>query len=168
LLGLIAGIFSLINWGQSRGPVFYRQQHVGCMGRSFRIYRFRTMRTSSVGADRSKARANSLLIPGGGLLRASGLADLPQIVNVLRGEMSLVGPRPSPAVLDDARLTGQRNALHAVPGMTGAWRLVGENATQRDAATRWETTYPERMSLGADLRIIVRTLFALFFLRRGL
>jgi lipopolysaccharide/colanic/teichoic acid biosynthesis glycosyltransferase len=167
LLGLLGGVFSLVTAGRSRGPVFYRQQHVGAMGRNVRVYRFRTMRTSPDRRhDSAEPSERSLLIPGGRFLRASGLVDLPQIVNVLRGEMSIVGPRPCPALPNDARLGGPRNHLHVVPGMTGAWRLAGESPSRRDEVTRWEATYAERMSFRADLRIVARTVFAVLFLRR--
>jgi lipopolysaccharide/colanic/teichoic acid biosynthesis glycosyltransferase len=167
MLGLLGGVFALLAVGRSRGPVFYRQQHVGAMGRSVRVYRFRTMRASlNPRHDSAKLSEHSLLLPGGRFLRASGLVDLPQIVNVLRGEMSIVGPRPCPATPNDARLSGPRNHLHVVPGITGAWRLAGETPSGGDEVARWEATYAERMSFGADFGIIVRTVFAALFSRR--
>ena len=141
LLGFLTFVFMLLAKLSSRGPVFYRQRHAGCMGRSFGAYRFRTMRTAPRAATPDH-RVHSLLIPGGRFLRSSGLADLPQIVNVLRGEMSFVGPRPCDELPDGPRAAGQRVDLFVVPGVTGAWRLARNNPAQREATAQWEQTYP--------------------------
>ena len=156
-LGLLTLVFALIAKASSPGPVLYRQRHVGAMGRVFGVYRFRTMRLAT-----GDSTATGMMLLGGRLLRASGLADLPQIVNVLRGEMSFVGPRPSPDLVERSRESA--HTLHAVPGITGAWRLKGSNAGE---SVRWEQRYADHMSLGGDLVIIVRTLVAALFLRGG-
>ena len=175
VLALLTFVYCLVSRVCSRGPIFYRQRHVGYMGRSFAAYRFRTMRVVSparalptTGANpTSTCNDEAPLIPGGRFLRASGLADLPQILNVLRGEMSIVGTRPCTDSRDVPQDHGQRNDSSAVPGLTGPWRLATNSPNPPEELTRWEQTYPGRMSLGHDLKVIGRALFAIICLRHG-
>jgi len=161
----------------SPGPVFFRQERVGYQGRRFLCYKFRTMH---VGADSSihqthcdyliqsnapmvkmDARGDSRLIPGGRLIRASGLDELPQIINVLRGEMSLVGPRPCVPYEYEKYTAWQRNRFKAVPGLTGLWQVSGKNRTTFDEMIRLDIHYAQNKSLSLDLRIMLNTLPAL-------
>ncbi len=101
-LPLLAGVtfvVTLVSAVAAPGPVLYRQECINCRGRRVRLYRFRTMqvRTSAAGVHAGGAIVAGRSLPGGRLLRATGLAELPQIVNILRGEMSLGDPRPLPA-----------------------------------------------------------------------
>jgi O-antigen biosynthesis protein WbqP len=157
LLAVLTCVFAVIAKVSARGPIFYRQDNAGYLGRHFQVYRFRTMRAAlqinapGIGAERPhSATQRATFIPGGRYLRVSGLADLPQIVNVLRGEMSIVGPRPG----------GDMNALASPPGLTGFWRITESDHEARAAITQWETRYSETMSFRGDLALITRTLFA--------
>ena len=107
------------------------------------------------------ARGDSRLIPGGRLIRASGLDELPQIINVLRGEMSLVGPRPCVPYEYEKYTAWQRNRFRAVPGLTGLWQVSGKNRTTFDEMIRLDIHYAQNKSLSLDLRIMLNTLPAL-------
>ena len=167
LLLVATCVITAITHLRSRGPVVFRQKSIGYLGRSFGAYRFRTMHVvaSSVPQQIPNSRhqtESTVSIPGGRFLRASGLVDLPQIVNVLRGEMSIVGLRPCSDLESTSRGAGQRNDLAAVPGLTGLWRLAGENETRRDESARWEETYFANLSFASDLKIIAQSLLAIF------
>lgn len=107
------------------------------------------------------ARSDSRLIPGGWLLRASGIDELPQIINVLRGEMSLVGPRPCLAYEYEEYTPRQRMRFKSVPGLTGLWQVSGKNRTTFEQMVWLDIRYGERLSLWADLKIILMTVPAL-------
>jgi len=157
----------------SPGPVFFRQERVGYRGRRFYLYKFRTMHVSADTTThqmhfaelvRSKQPMHKLdrggdsrLIPGGWLLRASGLDELPQIINVLRGEMSLVGPRPCIPYEYSQYSPTQRQRFATAPGLTGLWQVSGKNRTTFDEMIQFDITYAQRRSLGLDLLIILRT-----------
>jgi lipopolysaccharide/colanic/teichoic acid biosynthesis glycosyltransferase len=163
LLGAVTFFVAVSTALTAQGPILFRQEYVGFLGRRFAVYRFRTMRVLGRGhgtTGGSEAGApRRALIPGGEFLRASGLADLPQIVNVLRGEMSIVGPRAK----CPTRLSGRESDLIALPGLTGVWRFVDESVPT--PMVSWEQTYPEKKSLWADLKIILRTIPAVLGLR---
>jgi lipopolysaccharide/colanic/teichoic acid biosynthesis glycosyltransferase len=162
----------------SRGPVFFRQRRVGYKGREFYCYKFRTMQVDAeVGTHRDHfrnlmdtdvpmtkldARKDPRLVPLGSLLRVTGLDELPQIINVLRGDMSLVGPRPCIPYEYEAYQPWQRRRFDAVPGLTGLWQVSGKNRTTFNEMIRLDIAYSERMSLWLDLQIILRTLPALW------
>ena len=162
----------------SRGPVFFRQERVGYRDRRFMCYKFRTM---VVDADskihqrhcddliRSNAPMvkmdswrDARIIPGGWLLRASGLDELPQLINVLRGDMSLVGPRPCVPYEHEKLLPWQRERSHAVPGLTGLWQVSGKNRTTFEEMLRLDIHYTQNISWRLDLRIMLLTAPALF------
>lgn len=103
LLGVVTLFVACVTTTAAQGPIFFRQQRLGLKGQRIWLYRFRTMRVGP-------ASRSSGLIPGGVFLRATGLAELPQIVNVLRGEMSSVGPRPQP---EDTTSPGDETAPRA-------------------------------------------------------
>jgi lipopolysaccharide/colanic/teichoic acid biosynthesis glycosyltransferase len=107
------------------------------------------------------ARGDSRLIPGGRLIRASGLDELPQIINVLRGEMSLVGPRPCLPYEYDKYTSWQRDRFNAVPGLTGLWQVSGKNRTTFDEMIRLDIRYAQDKSLSLDLRIMLKTIPAM-------
>jgi exopolysaccharide production protein ExoY len=167
----------LITTTAARGPIFFRQERVGYLGRRFLIYKFRTMHVSaSVSSHEAHfsqlmksnapmqkldSRGDTRLIPGGWLLRASGLDELPQIINVLRGEMSIVGPRPCIPYEYERYSIGQRDRLKSVPGLTGLWQVSGKNRTTFDEMVRLDIAYGEKLALTADLAIMLRTLPAL-------
>lgn len=161
----------------SPGPVLFRQERVGHLGRRFTIYKFRTMRLGSnvavhqahfaglVGSNapmvKLDARSDSRMIPGAWLLRATGLDELPQLINVLRGEMSLVGPRPCIPYEYDQFDEWRRRRFEAVPGLTGLWQVCGKNRTTFDEMCRLDIRYAETKSLWLDLRIMLLTPAAL-------
>ena len=161
----------------SPGPVFFRQERVGYRGKRFHCYKFRTMR---VGADTSvhqahcdhlirsnapmmkmDARGDARLVPGGWLVRAAGLDELPQLINVFRGEMSLIGPRPCVPYEYDRYLPWQRERFDAMPGLTGLWQVSGKNRTTFEEMTRLDIHYARNVSWWLDLKIVLLTVPAL-------
>jgi exopolysaccharide biosynthesis polyprenyl glycosylphosphotransferase len=152
------------------GPVFFRQSRVGHEGRIFRVWKFRTM---CVDAEERKATLDELneadglmfkvrddprIFPLGRLLRATSLDELPQLINVLRGEMSLVGPRPLPAE-DGDYLGDVRRRLLVRPGITGLWQVSGRSELSWDEAVRLDLYYVDNWSLTYDLAILWRTIW---------
>lgn len=107
------------------------------------------------------SRGDSRLIPGGWLLRATGMDELPQIINVLRGEMSLVGPRPCIPYEYENYLPWQKLRFSATPGLTGLWQVSGKNKTTFDEMIRLDIQYAHTKSLWLDIKIMFRTLPAL-------
>ncbi len=107
------------------------------------------------------AKGDKRLIPGGWLLRASGLDELPQLINVLKGDMSLVGPRPCIPSEFEEYLPWQRERVNATPGLTGLWQVSGKNRTTFDEMIRLDIKYARTISLGQDLKIIFSTIPAL-------
>ena len=108
------------------------------------------------------ARKDPRLIPLGSVVRVSGLDELPQLINVLRGEMSLVGPRPCIPYECDAYEPWHWRRFDAVPGLTGLWQVSGKNRTTFDEMVHLDIAYSERLSLLTDFKIIVRTLPAIW------
>ena len=132
-------------------PVLFVQERAGLGGRSFRLVKFRSMRTGD-GPDAER------LTRFGRFLRASSLDELPELVNVLRGDMSLVGPRPLP-VRYLPRYTPEQNRRHEVrPGITGWAQVNGRNALDWPAKFRYDVEYVGRRSLSFDLKILFLTL----------
>jgi exopolysaccharide biosynthesis polyprenyl glycosylphosphotransferase len=152
----------------SSGPVLFRQVRVGRGGRQFTLYKFRSMRMGStilVRADGAivKDVADPRVTRVGGFLRRLSLDELPQLFNVLRGDMSLVGPRP--LVLAEARaLTEewQQRRADLRPGLTGAWQVAGRSNIPFQEMIRFDYQYVSGWSLGRDLAILLATLPAVF------
>lgn len=160
------------------GPIFFRQERIGRGGRRFFLYKFRTMHaTASVAQhqahfsrlmksdapmEKLDARRDPRLIPGGWLMRASGLDELPQVINILRGEMSIVGPRPCIPYEFEQYSAGQRRRLESVPGLTGLWQVSGKNRTTFAEMVQLDIAYGQQLSLLQDLGIILRTVPALW------
>ena len=162
----------------SAGPVFFRQRRIGRDGESFGMLKFRTMCED---ADRLKDELRALNeTPGlfkiandpritrvGRLLRRSSLDELPQLINVLKGEMSLVGPRPL-VDEDDSRIQGwDRHRLHLTPGITGPWQVLGPGRLPLSEMVKLDYLYVATWSLWGDIKILVRTV-AFVLARRGL
>jgi exopolysaccharide production protein ExoY len=162
----------------SPGPIFFLQERVGYRGRRFKLYKFRTMHVaadvtthqthfaelvrSNVPMHKLDTQGDRRLVPGGWLLRASGMDELPQIINVLRGEMSLVGPRPCIPYEYEQYSPAQRERFSTVPGLTGLWQVSGKNRTTFDEMIRLDIHYAKNRSLGLDVKIILQTLPALW------
>ncbi len=161
----------------SKGGVFFRQDRIGYGGGVFSILKFRTMTKGAdtciheqyleelmkSGRPMTKLDSNdSRLIRGGRFLRATGLDELPQLLNVLRGEMSLVGPRPcTPAELSQYQPSYWKR-FNGLPGITGLWQVKGKNTTTFRRMIALDVTYVRRASLGMDLWILLRTLPTVF------
>ncbi len=148
----------------NRGPLFYRQPRVGRNGTTFDILKFRTMRACAPEDSADWTAEDDLRVtPFGGLLRRTHLDELPQVINILRGDLSVVGPRPEqPQVV--AEMSGKLpfyRLRHLVrPGLTG-WAQVKYQYAGTEAETleklQYEFFYLRRQSLGLDLRIVART-----------
>ena len=161
----------------SPGPVIFRQERVGYKGQRFTCFKFRTMyagvETSShqghttnlikseTPMTKLDASKDSRIIPMGSIMRAAGLDELPQLINVLRGEMSIVGPRPCVCYEYDMYETWQKRRFDAVPGLTGLWQVSGKNRTTFNQMINLDIEYSEQMSLWLDLKIIFKTVPAL-------
>jgi len=154
-----------------RGPVFFRQRRTGREGKIFSVWKFRTMyidaeerRATLVDQNESdgllfKMRNDPRVFSVGRWLRASSVDELPQLINVLLGDMSLVGPRPLPA--EDGDFLGDvRRRLLVRPGMTGLWQVSGRSELSWDDAVRLDLYYVDNWSLAFDLTILWRTVGA--------
>ena len=157
----------------SPGPIFYRQKRIGLGGRHFSIWKFRTMRLSAETQTHERYLENLIrvdcpmtkldaygdprLAPFGRVLRASGLDELPQIFNVLHGEMSLVGPRPCTPNEFDHYEPWQRQRVNCLPGLTGYWQVNGKNKTTFSEMIAMDLFYFKNMSILLDLKIMVKT-----------
>lgn len=146
-VALIVALLVLFGLGR---PVLFRQERAGKGGVPFLIFKFRTMREGD-GSDAER------LTRFGRFLRASSLDELPELWNVLKGEMSLVGPRPLP-VRYLPRYTPEENRRHEVlPGITGWAQVHGRNALDWETKFRYDVEYVDRRSLGLDVRILFMT-----------
>ena len=156
----------------SPGPVLFRQERIGHRGRRFLCLKFRTMHTGISTAVHEQhvgelIRSNQpmtkldgrdpRLIPLAWLLRSSGLDELPQLFNVLRGDMSLVGPRPCTPPEYAAYSIEQRARLETLPGLTGLWQVSGKNRTTFHEMIELDVRYARTLSLPQDLIILLRT-----------
>jgi lipopolysaccharide/colanic/teichoic acid biosynthesis glycosyltransferase len=145
-------------------PVVFRQQRPGRHGRIFQIYKFRTMRDAVDAAGRPLPDAERLT-PLGQFLRSTSLDELPQLWNVVRGELSLVGPRPLLVKYLERYSPEQARRHDVMPGITGWCQINGRNANDWNTKLALDTWYVDHWSLALDLRILARTLGAV--LRRS-
>jgi lipopolysaccharide/colanic/teichoic acid biosynthesis glycosyltransferase len=144
----------------SRGPVFYRQRRVGLGGGEFEMLKLRTMEEGSdpVGVGTVVTRDDPRVTGAGRVLRRTSLDEIPNLVNVLRGEMAIVGPRPTiPAQVED--YTPRQHRRHEVrPGITGWAQVQGRAGIPWEERIELDIEYVERRSAGLDLRILARTM----------
>ncbi|GGA59975.1 hypothetical protein GCM10011507_09420 [Edaphobacter acidisoli] len=167
----------------SRGPVFFSQKRVGQYGKEFNFYKFRTMLTGNDpqvhreyiakliagGTDSSyekgvyKITKDPRVTPVGRFLRRTSLDELPQFFNVLRNDMSLVGPRPPlPYEYERYRVWHRRRVLELKPGLTGLWQVKGRSRTTFDEMVRMDIQYANIRSLWMDIKILLQTPAAMF------
>lgn len=154
----------------SRGPVFYSQTRLGKWGRPFKMYKFRSM---VVGADKMKAELLSQNESGGvifkmkrdpritrvgRIIRKLSIDELPQLVNVLKGEMSLVGPRPALPNEVEEYTFDDRRRLEVKPGLTGLWQISGRSDLDFRQQVRLDVAYIESQSFWQDIKILFKTI----------
>ncbi len=176
MLAVLSPLFAFIALRiklEAPGPVFFRQERIGNRGRRFRIYKFRSM---YVDADAQKGEVGHLnkhdesgptmfkipedprITPFGRTLRKWSLDELPQLINVVRGEMSLVGPRPL-IIEEDRHIVGHgRRRLDLTPGLTGLWQVMGRSDIPFAEMVTLDYLYVTNWSLWGDLKLLARTL----------
>jgi len=143
----------------SRGPVIYRQRRVGKGGQQFEVYKLRTMRLGAdpVGVGTPVLEDDPRVTRVGGLLRRFSLDELPNLVNVLRGELAIVGPRPTLAAQVELYTERQRRRLEVKPGITGWAQVNGRAGIPWEERIELDVWYVDNHSLALDLRILART-----------
>lgn len=157
------------------GPVLFRQQRVGIGGKLFNFLKFRTMHPGDIvpihdthigmlidlNAPMVKLENHPSIIPLGKILRKTCIDELPQLFNVLRGDMSIVGPRPCIPYEKEKYLRWHHQRFDMLPGMTGLWQVSGKNALTFKQMIRLDIRYSRKMSLWMDMKIILKTPFAI-------
>ncbi len=174
LVGLLAAVAIRL---ESPGPIFFVQERIGRNGQPFKMYKFRTMHhnidraahrefmQAFVQGSSQKLSGKSVYKPferaqitrTGAILRKTSLDELPQLLNILRGEMSLVGPRPNVTWEVEAYKSWHRERLNALPGITGLAQVRGRSGIPFDEIVRHDIEYIERQSIWLDLRILWMT-----------
>ncbi len=165
----VVGLIALaVKLDSPRGPVFFAQSRVGRGGRRFRMFKFRTMVPAAEELKRELRQQSEMEWPDfkikedpritrvGHFLRRTSLDELPQLLNVLRGEMSLVGPRPT-SFSDDTYALWQKARLAVPPGLTGLWQITSRGSADFEQRARLDISYIERRSLFLDVWILFRT-----------
>jgi lipopolysaccharide/colanic/teichoic acid biosynthesis glycosyltransferase len=170
LLGLLVKVVS-------PGPVFFYQERIGHRGNKFLCIKFRTMQvnaptkvhstylTDLITSNQPMTKLDTTdnrVIPFGRVLRALGLDELPQLINVCKGEMSLVGPRPCLAYEFEKYLPRHRGRCATLPGLTGLWQVSGKNRTTFEEMIDLDLDYCQRKSVWLDIKIITMTIPAIF------
>ena len=161
----------------SPGPVFFRQERVGYLGRTFTIWKFRTMHVNTdttvhqnhlrdlITNEKEMIKLDSgrdpRILPFGDILRATGIDELPQLLNVLLGEMSLVGPRPCLPYEAREYLPWQMRRFDTMPGLTGLWQVSGKNRTTFKEMMRLDICYAKKRAFLLDVMIFLKTIPAI-------
>jgi len=159
----------------SPGPIFFRQERIGYLGRRFTLCKFRTMYLNNDtsmhrdylhqlienGKSMTKLEVNSQIIPFGRLLRASGMDELPQLINVLRGEMSLIGPRPPIPYEVEKYHRWFHSRFDVMPGLTGLWQVSGKNKLSFREMIRLDIRYLKQLNIVSDIGIFLKTPLAI-------
>ena len=170
LNGIIALIIRITSPGE---PALFKQLRTGKGGRRFYMYKFRTMVPNAEELKPQYAHLNELqwpdfkitndprITPVGKFLRKTSLDEIPQFFNILKGEMSLVGPRPTSFGPETYELW-QTSRLDVMPGLTGLWQIMGRAQLEFDDRLRLDIAYIERASLWLDINILLRTVLAVF------
>lgn len=171
---LIGAIIKIV----SPGPVFFQQERIGYRGRPFMCFKFRTMLVNAdtdvhkdhledlMTSNRPMSKLDGVdtrVIPGGIWLRALGLDELPQLINVMRGDMSLVGPRPCLFYEYERYLPRHRGRCATLPGLTGLWQVSDKNNTTFEEMIELDLRYVRNRSLAMDLSILIRTIPAVIW-----
>jgi len=182
LLSPVMLILALIVKATSPGPVFFVQERLGRDGEPFRFYKFRSMKhksgdaihrqfaamfingdehgcaESNAGEKVFKLKKDPRVTPIGSFMRRTSLDELPQLFNILKGEMSLVGPRPPIAYEIENYLPWHMERLKALPGLTGLWQVSGRSHVSFDEMVRLDVDYINNWSIWADVVILAKTL----------
>ena len=170
LNGIIALLIRITSPGE---PALFKQLRTGKGGRRFYMYKFRTMVPNAEELKSQYAHLNELqwpdfkitneprITPVGKFLRKTSLDEIPQFFNILKGEMSLVGPRPTSFGPETYELW-QTSRLDVMPGLTGLWQIMGRAQLEFDDRLRLDIAYIERASLWLDINILLRTVLAVF------
>jgi len=167
-LGILIAILIFLD---SPGSVIFVQYRTGIGGKRFRMYKFRTMVANAEELKTQLSHLNELTLPDfkitndprvtriGRFLRKTSLDELPQIINILKGDMSLVGPRPTSFGAETYSLK-HTERLEVVPGLTGLWQIKGRSDLDFDERSRLDIEYIENQSLWLDIKILVLTIGA--------
>ena len=173
LLPVFLLISFLIKLESPNGPTIFAQDRTGKHGKRFKMYKFRSMVPNAEELKLELAHLNELKWPDfkitndprvtrmGNILRKTSLDELPQLLNVLKGDMSLVGPRPTSFSADTYDLW-QTARLDVVPGVTGLWQIIGRGETEFYERLRLDIAYIKHRSLWLDVQILFRTVWAVF------
>jgi lipopolysaccharide/colanic/teichoic acid biosynthesis glycosyltransferase len=152
---------------ESRGPVFFLQPRLGRRGKVFGLYKFRTIQRSPTekdlaGSQQSISGQDGDITKVGRVLRHTGLNELPQLINILRGEMSFIGPRPAVLCHEQYYTDWHRHRLEITPGVTGLAQVCGRNAIPWGWRVALDRHYVENVNLGLDLAILFKTAYVVF------
>lgn len=173
LLPVFLLIAFLIKIESPNGSVIFAQERTGKHGKRFKMYKFRSMVPNAEQLKKELANLNELQWPDfkitddprvtriGNILRKTSLDELPQLLNVLKGDMSLVGPRPTSFSADTYDLW-QTARLDVTPGVTGLWQIIGRGETEFRERLRLDIAYIKHQSLWLDVQILFRTVWAVF------
>lgn len=158
-------IFAIIIKLESKGPVFFKQKRVGKDKKFFYIYKFRSMRTDTPKdmPTHMLKNAESYITKFGGFMRKTSIDELPQIINILKGDMSIIGPRPALWNQDD--LIAERDKYHAndiLPGLTGWAQVNGRDELPIPVKAKLDGEYVEKMSFIFDVKIFFKTIINVF------
>ena len=158
-------VFAIIIKCESKGPVFFKQKRFGKNKEFFMIYKFRTMRTDTPKdmPTHMLRNAESYITKFGGFMRKTSIDELPQIINILKGDMSIIGPRP--ALWDQDDLMEERdkyNANSIRPGLTGLAQISGRDELEIPVKAKLDGEYVENMSLWMDTKLFFKTILKVF------
>jgi len=176
LLGLVLSsplwlAFSLAIYAEDRGPVFFLQERCGKEGKAFRTIKFRTMKVPKEGEARLDVdlEEDPRVTRVGRLLRAMALDELPELINILKGEMSFVGPRPLPFRIEVAshygsiaEVPGYEMRSQARPGLTGLAQVCAPKDIEHQSKFHYDNVYVEKMSFWLDLKLILLSFWVSF------
>jgi lipopolysaccharide/colanic/teichoic acid biosynthesis glycosyltransferase len=150
----------------SEGPIFFRQERTGQSGKLFVMFKFRSMYADTPKYGRSpESSEDDRVTAAGRFLRKTSMDELPQLLNVLTGEMTLVGPRPEMPYVTEAYTPLERRRLSVPQGLTGLWQLSGDRRFRIHEAIEYDLYYVENRGIFLDLAILLHTLF---FAMKGL
>jgi exopolysaccharide biosynthesis polyprenyl glycosylphosphotransferase len=160
LLAPVLFLITLLVWLDSRGPIFFVQRRVGRNGKLFDMYKFRSMHATAPRYELSPSQScDPRITEIGRFLRRTSLDELPQLINVFLGDMSLVGPRPEMPFIVRGYNSQQRQRLQVMPGITGLWQLSSDRAFPIHENIHYDLSYIQNRSFFLDLAILIHTPF---------